>query len=548
MLAKSASQAGCAIHLGIVHIEESGAAEPQYDQYSSRSRWRDYGDDDDEDDDDEDYNEDFEIIDVCDTNQYIDSWVNLQNCPVDFGELPIEEGELLPAGALDDENPDEQRLMEATGNEGASYERSYHRAALIIWRQDKYINVLLQSGINAAMTYFEERVKEGHLQMSVDAWLTEMRRLAGIILDTWASTLSSQDFLRIKTQASRAEMLKLLVQLKDAKLIECFISTILTLAYDGTENDALMLATDLLNSTQMICFSELFSKKMGTCSAGCIHLFSLLVQKEAEHKNPVLRKALETLAHTLVGELKALGPNPLIQNRYEFYNEKRTETINSTALVELWEALEILDIPSLREKMIAECIAHHSIFQPRTILSPALAERFRKKGPMLCADTEFLRLWQHAATFLLTANEYPPKIPSDWRQNVNLSCTCAECKELQTFAQNPTAQVYRFRMNEERRKHLENMISLNRLDMQCTTERSRSPYTLVSTKMRSAYEQACKEYQHDIVAMQTLVPLYGKMLEEPLGDSHISDTQASLISSIAPLHLRLTQAIARLKK
>ena len=64
---------------------------------------------------------------------YVDHWVDAQNRSVDFGKLPLNENEMLPAGALDDAAPDEQRLTEATGNEGASFERSYRRAASCLW-------------------------------------------------------------------------------------------------------------------------------------------------------------------------------------------------------------------------------------------------------------------------------------------------------------------------------------------------------------------------------------------------------------------------------
>src|SRR2546429_8921089 len=78
---------------------------------------------------------------------------------VKFGSLLVEDGETLPAGALDSEAPDQQRLTEASGNEGASFERSYHRAALVIWPQDRFVDVLLQAGPAAALPYFKDRVK-----------------------------------------------------------------------------------------------------------------------------------------------------------------------------------------------------------------------------------------------------------------------------------------------------------------------------------------------------------------------------------------------------
>jgi hypothetical protein len=37
--------------------------------------------------------------------------------------------------------PDEQRVSEVTGNEGASFERSYRRAAIVIWDEQRYPEV-----------------------------------------------------------------------------------------------------------------------------------------------------------------------------------------------------------------------------------------------------------------------------------------------------------------------------------------------------------------------------------------------------------------------
>ena len=54
------------------------------------------------------------------------------------------------------------RHMEASGNEGASFERSYHRAALVIWHRQHYAKVLLQAGVGAA------------LGLAVAAWLLQL--------------------------------------------------------------------------------------------------------------------------------------------------------------------------------------------------------------------------------------------------------------------------------------------------------------------------------------------------------------------------------------
>src|SRR5690606_9981120 len=70
VLREAAASAGCALHLGIVHIEESGWAEYTGDGDSYR-RHRYWDDDEDKDDDEEDPTE-FEVGEVCDGSYFID--------------------------------------------------------------------------------------------------------------------------------------------------------------------------------------------------------------------------------------------------------------------------------------------------------------------------------------------------------------------------------------------------------------------------------------------------------------------------------------------
>ena len=117
---QAAERAGCAAHLGIVHIGETGPAEPHFDMYGYGA-WRSGWQEDEESDEEEDLDEekgaavrdDFDVIEVSDAWYYVDHWVDAPNRSIDFGRLPLNENELLPAGALDDAVPDEQRLTEA---------------------------------------------------------------------------------------------------------------------------------------------------------------------------------------------------------------------------------------------------------------------------------------------------------------------------------------------------------------------------------------------------------------------------------------------------
>ncbi|NDH53722.1 MAG: 2OG-Fe(II) oxygenase, partial [Betaproteobacteria bacterium] len=116
VLCRAADAAACQAHLGVVHIEESGPAEVHYVPRRGRG-YRDF-----EEDEIDATGVNYDDVEISDTARYIDHWVAVGDQRPSFGRLPLGHGELLPAGALDDEPPDEDRLLESTGNEGVSFE------------------------------------------------------------------------------------------------------------------------------------------------------------------------------------------------------------------------------------------------------------------------------------------------------------------------------------------------------------------------------------------------------------------------------------------
>jgi hypothetical protein len=409
VLSEAALRAGCTIHLGIVHIEESGSAEPHYDSYSRRSRWRN------DDDEEESCSEDFDIIDVCDTQYYIDGWIHLKDQPIDFGELPLQEGELLPSGILDHEPPDEKRLIEATGNEGASYERSYHRAALVIWRNGRYPEVLLQAGTAAIMPYFKECVETDLLKATSKEPRKALHLLTNIILGHWETHLQPTSF-RNKSP-DRSEMFRLLSLLKEPSLLERFIANIVCQEYDGSENEALIAAIEQLHPEKVShLFSQLVSSSMSFYPGAVVNLFHQLVEKNAIDKDTAFQIGL-----TVVNTLKEIGmpssSSTSLRHRY-----RRQVPIDSSLVVDLWSAFIRLKASTLSDVAVTEIIDRPSVFDPGKIVLPALRLLYERYQEALLTETSVVRLWQHTAEFLLARSEYPPKPPEDWRQLITLSC------------------------------------------------------------------------------------------------------------------------------
>ena len=90
------------------------------------------------------------------------------------GPIEVADDELAPADALADEDPDEDHLHEATGNEGATFERTYRRAALVVWPEAHELRVIAQGGAAAAVAALERFSREPDGASRVEA-------LAGVL-------------------------------------------------------------------------------------------------------------------------------------------------------------------------------------------------------------------------------------------------------------------------------------------------------------------------------------------------------------------------------
>lgn len=105
-------------------IEESGSAEQE--GYYSRGQWHGGGSEEADD------GESFDVVEIDDPAMTLSEWRRPDGGAAGLGELPFDEKKLCPPDALEEMTPDEQHFHEATGNEGASFDRTYRRAGLVL--------------------------------------------------------------------------------------------------------------------------------------------------------------------------------------------------------------------------------------------------------------------------------------------------------------------------------------------------------------------------------------------------------------------------------
>ena len=180
--AAAAEQADCDLHLALLSIEESGYAEHAY-YPSRRGRYSDYENDD-----------EFEIGEVTDRSQLLSDWRRPDDSRPPLAAIPFEEEEVCLADSLDDLDPDEIHFQEATGNEGASFERSYRRAALVFWPRARRHGGAQPSGTVRHPCLFERSGRSvgfGPVQGFESPLWQEAHELSGHMLRTWPQTIHS---------------------------------------------------------------------------------------------------------------------------------------------------------------------------------------------------------------------------------------------------------------------------------------------------------------------------------------------------------------------
>ena len=497
VLRAAADGAGCAIHLGIIRIEETGPAQPDYEAgygYGRRRRWHNH---DDEEAEDDASSGSFEVIEVSDGSRHIDQWVNAQDQSVAFGQLPLEEGEVLPAGALDDEDPDEQRLMEATGNEGASFERSYHRAALVIWPRERFAGVLIQAGVGAALPHLAERLAAGD------------KAAAGIarqIIEAWEQPPTGWTYRSLAKESNRAEMLRLLTRLGDRALLKRFIGGVVAREFDGSENEALAAAIQLSGPKEAgKLLTALARENMPLFPCAWVNLLSRVLRELGEKLNSEWQAALREAAAVMVQALPAIKPAADPYASANWQRVQKAKPVDAGMVAGLLDCLRATGADELRKEAAAGFVASAAMFDPGKVIVPALTLLQARERRAFVSDAAAGRLWVHAAEFLLARSEHPPVPPTDWRQEVTLSCKCEDCRALQTFLRDAANQVARFRAQQHRRSHLESQILTHGLDIACATERKGSPHTLVCTKTRRTYERQCEQHRADCASMSALL-------------------------------------------
>ena len=476
VLSTAAQQAECALHLALVSIEESGTAE-HTGAYPSRGRWRS-----DEDDDD------YEIDEVYDRVTALSDWRLPDGGQPDLGTLPFQDDELCPPDVFKDVEPDELDFNEATGNEGASFARTYSRAALVLWPRAGWLAVLNQAGQQVTLPYLAElaaRWAESDQDAQSPLW-RQAHELSGYMLRAWQGPQGYD--IPDEQHSEAARMLRVLTRLQDTERIADFLSDVSAKGlYGRGDNDAVLAAARLLPPPRAAdLIAQIVAANAPQTIGACA---DLLARAAAAPDGPGawdLRPAATALVSALPGD-PARKPTTTMW--------WRTAAPDAAVVVDTLTALGRI-APALADAAADYMLAWPTTYDADAVLVPALLRLHEQPATRDLAAVRHLR--DVCLEGLRTRIALPLEPPRDWTRASALTCHCPLCSELSAFLADPSRRIWTIKTAEANRNHLQASITSNGCDLDVTTDRHGRPYALVCTKNQASYDRRATQRTADL--------------------------------------------------
>ncbi len=477
VLSQSADRAGCELYMAIVYINEQGIAVPDIDDIG-------YGD--------WEGMESTEMVmdELLERSRWLDDWIDRDGRRPSFGEVPLLREELLPENALDDAEPDERWLHEATGNAGMTIEQVYRRTAFVIWPRSKTLDVIRRGGIDPAVAWVAEQF---------DAAGGNADERIGDLVDGLIGAWPSDRY--VSDEQARVKMLRLLAAIGEENLTFRFLRQVLLHRYDGSENEDLLAALlgigpDAGGRFLVGFVTAHLAYRPGDTLA--------LLRRVGETAGPAWSGALRGAAGQALADWPALVKQRVeTELKRSDQEERERKSIDDGAIRNL---VGLASLCGLAEdaKIAAAAIADHpQLITPERMVPAALKSLRRQEG--LPRSAAYAWLWRHAVASLLERSATAPEAPRDWRIATPTGCHCQHCAKLRAFCDSPVARTEHFKLRKDLRKHLHRVIDGHHLDMSHVTQRKGRPFTLVCTKNRASYQRRLTEYGKDVSWMRSLI-------------------------------------------
>lgn len=486
VLGEAAEASGFDMHIAMVHIGDDGYFES----------WYGYGEEPDEDDMDD------AVID--DSYAYLSGWRDRSDQPVDFGRMGLEPGlELLPHGALDGEPPDEINFHASTGNAGATFDRAYLRAAVVLWPKDNTIPIAIEGGPGAMAALLFRRAA----QPSPEG-LESLESLADRVLESFRSQ-------RLHCMEWVAQYIAALTALNFTNVLREFWQEPLMEYYRGLWNEPLIASLKCFSARERLDLLNALLDRYACClPLDCLALWTLAARRFSDELDalaeglvplvPVLAQSRQgyrdlSFDPTPFSPFKARTLSSTSETGYRTERATQGPAMFTPGLLEEFTAV-VLNRPCGQDLLDA-LVDNPEVFPLETLLYPAWQQALKKDAQ---SETT-AALWRLCAAALLRRSEHPPAAPTDWADRTRIKDRSETGKVLVRFLRDPDARHFAYRAAQPLRSAMEGLIRNHCLDLDTRTEEKGRPYTLHLSKNRASYHKAIEVHRQDVQRMKHLI-------------------------------------------
>ncbi len=407
-------------------------------------------------------------------------------------ELSLNKDAVMPEDVFEDAEPDEEEFEEATGNEGATVDKMYQHAALLMWPKEQHIPVM---GLDAVIW----ELNTSCLQLGMSSLESQHPKRKECIERVEELVTATRYAQSKPADAAATKMLSSLQTLGTPELacefLEAISSNSAWYIQSRSFANALMATCDTLGWDNLrpalkVLFEAGGSKNARAC---CEFLSVFATGSMSSQKMEVGQLLAGVICKSLVGEQDiAARSQPTYAWPYTGYDRFSAQGRSKDFVCQVFKGLSVLHCDAQLQAVLAAAFQQPNRYPLTTTLIPAAKELHQ----WVNGDSSPLQsLVSHCVASLEVSTQEGVAKPQNWSQKVNLSCNCADCTELVTFLRDPVKSVARFRMIQSRRYHLQRQLDMKRHDITHVTERVGSPHTLVVTKTMRSFEVSKREHE-----------------------------------------------------
>ena len=485
VLRLATKEADLDVHLAVFDRHESGPAEcTNYDYYRYKRRCWSSDEESDENPDD------WSMFEVHECIEYLDTWIGMDDKRKKLGRMVID----VETEVFQDENPfgdwepNECSVEECSGNEGATMERWYSQAALVLWPHSNRVAIKLQSllhdGICSAVDALQANIR-GCNQQSAE--LQESREMVRLLVKHLEKQPDSTGRYSVDTMLDNVQScddLQLYIQYLAVVTKEEFSATIADNLLCGCKHFGWAALHDSVctmlqhNVTMKLGDSVSFVAKL------CETNEASTVIEDEQQLRTCMKLATMVHAASLVNPAHCVPVVPFFKMLF---------TVKQVSLLQT--AVNIIKNQHMKDpSSLAAVVMELSIW---------LGVKAKDCGP-------FVELLESCIGALSAKVRQGVAEPTTWAMKVPFSPCCADCTSLAAFLSNSSQQVGRFKMAKMCRMHLQQRLDGHQMDCSHMTERIGNSQTLVVTKTRTAVKRQKKEqHEWDIEMLTGLRALLG---------------------------------------